>query len=493
MKEDEAEIARQAQWKWLFRSLDQLLRDQRHSEEQLKQLSEAFTHLLKKSHQSLEDCAYQISASANVPSLRSDDFGNSKIISVKSEYVQEFLNFLRELKEGVTQFDWDKIERPNIFIDLTAVHVDGPVTVRLKDNYLVTTLTEFLSPLRVEIYSDANIRFSNTQFRRGLTITWMNAGKLTLSDHLNSYQEEIVVDGSRIQVNSRAESHKCILDWTASTPSSIAADVSIAGCVIERMTFDRRTFEGAFRAIETKFRRIDLLSCHFQGLATFGNCEFIEEPIRFLNSTFSKPLIFSSSNFEKAPDFHGVKFHPNTRFRACRFTAAGSLFKSSCTPADVASYRVLKAHFGQQKDSRQEIVFYALEQRSERSVATGDPVETALSWFQDAVCGYGQTLSRAILVFILWNAVFGAVFQMLPNAFLSVKSQGSIADYPGVALSLQNAFNPLALFSDKGLVELHSLWMYSASLIQALGSIGIVALIILTIRGKFRKGSSSES
>jgi len=493
MSPEEAYKTRRARWKELFKKLHQRPQREAYDEVQLKILAEGFTNLFNEAYRILEGCAYEISGTINVPSLRSTDGVHSNMLKVKSEEVQEFVNFLSDLKAVVDQHVWNEAERPNIFIDLSAVHVDGPLVVRFKGNYLVTNATEFLSTLRIEIHDDANVRFVNTQFRRGFLAVWLASGKFSLSDDGNSYHEEIWFQGVKAEAAPKREPQRCVLEWTHARPSNAFGAVKITDCDIEALRFDRWSFDENFIAGNTIFRVNDFLSCDFRGGAIFLSCHFVDQPVRFLNSTFPKPLAFLLTDFNKAPDFHGVKFHPNTKFKDCRFVAAGSLFGSSCTPADVASYRVLKGHFSQQKDSRQEIVFYALEQRAERSVGTSDPVETALSWFQDAVCGYGQSLSRAVIVFALWNGIFGAIFQMLPGSFLSVKSKGSIADYPGVALSLQNAFNPLALFSDKGLVELHSLWMYSASLIQALGSIGIVALIILTIRGKFRKGSSSES
>jgi hypothetical protein len=235
----------------------------------------------------------------------------------------------------------------------------------------------------------------------------------------------------------------------------------------------------------------DFSNCKFEGSANFLGCSF-DCSAKFENAFFEKDVLFKQCNFHHAPNMHDAKLPQQTRFSVCTFMAAGEIFKSICIQSDIASYRVLRGHFSRLRDARQEAYFYALEQRGERYLADSEPVETLLSWIYDLVSSYGQSSSRAICWFILWNIFFACLFQLLFSTYIT-PTNSAFQSVQGIALALQNTFNPIALISEKPFVKITNVWVYAIALIQSMGSIGIITLFLLAVRGRFKKGSSSEN
>jgi hypothetical protein len=423
-------------------------------------------------------------------SARSNRHDQTVVLNARADVVEIYLEGCSKLQMCIDCFEWMELVKPQIQADLSGLQVVGDVDAKVNNLKIRVRATSFDGDLNLSTDGVVELAFESASLKK-VSISCLPNGTLLIFEKGSVLSGGLYIASS--DNGSRSSSGRSKVSIISNPGATLGGELVVSSCSIDSMVLNGWTINEDIRFSDCIIAKVGFTSATLKGKISFSRCDFSDEPALFLNSSFGKPTSFTRCNFRKAPDFHGAKLHQNTRFLSCTFDAAGSIWNPECDSVDVAAYRVLKGHFGQQKDSRQEIVFYALEQRAERYISKTDPVEVAISWVQDFVSGYGQSISRSVAVFFGWNALFAIAFQVLGANFIKVKAAGSIERFPGVALALQNAFNPLALFSEKGLVELNSLLVYLISLTQALGSLGIVTLILLTIRGKFRKGSSSES
>jgi len=153
-------------------------------------------------------------------------------------------------------------------------------------------------------------------------------------------------------------------------------------------------------------------------------------------------------------------------------------------------YRALRRWAEDSKSQVDASRYFAYEQRAIRKTRFGrgnrfDPIVSAL---YDWISGYGNSIQRAFWVLVGWNAVFGAIFTFLKGASGGTSSVGSFLP-PGVGLALQNMINPLVLFTEKPAFAPTSGVAFGLSLFQSLGSLAILALLILAMRRRFHKAS----
>jgi hypothetical protein len=423
---------------------------------------------------------------------RADEQGNTQVIKIPVADVVLYLEHLHELVRLIAYYKWpDDKQKPIITADLRGIIVIGDLKAQLNGITVLLHSTNFEGKFAASIQGEVSLAFEATRLQKSMTLV-VNPGATTRIRATGSSvwpPSNILIRGKQTGSSSLPR-----ISFDADTPQTFQGRVRFQNCEIFHMQLAACAFDGKVKLEQCRLSFIDLRGAIFNAGVEISRCEFFEKRRpQFVNSVFKQPTSFFYCTFQNAPAFDGALLHQDTRFFGCQFQAAGGLLKAKCNSGDAAAYRVLKSHFGKHKDSRQELAFYALEQRAERYLGKGDGVEGLLSWLHDLISSYGQSLTRVCLWFVLWNTGFALGYQQLALCFLSTKAQGPFEGLAGVALALQNAFNPLALFSEKGLVEIKSWWLYGASLLQALISIGILALVLLTIRAKFRKGSSSES
>ncbi|MBY0544309.1 MAG: pentapeptide repeat-containing protein [Gammaproteobacteria bacterium] len=267
-------------------------------------------------------------------------------------------------------------------------------------------------------------------------------------------------------------SHPARTGRASVTFNSSSADICRFLC--GRLTFNTPKFTGT----------------SFRDKAEFHNISF-EEYADFRRVKLSNGALFDRCDFSRAPDFHDAELHQNTVFQKCNFET------KKCSVVDVSSFRLLKVHYGKMRDTKHELNFYALEHRAERISTKNGIMVSILSWLYDEVSEYGASIEKTVFTFIYWNLDFFLIFLWVTSSQrdsqLIKVSNETLSTYPALMLTFQNIFNPLALFSGKSLVSVNNLAVYMASLLQGLGSIAILALMLFAIRGRFRKGSSSES
>lgn len=178
-----------------------------------------------------------------------------------------------------------------------------------------------------------------------------------------------------------------------------------------------------------------------------------------------------------------------TAFTDCRFQAAGRLVGAECTPDDVANYRYLRGHFSRAKDFHHENLFYCLEQRGHRILSESSLFDRLLSFAYDALGDYGNSVGRPLGIFVIQIMFFSGLFWFFGGAV----GKGVLLDYSAIGLSLQNSFNPIGLFSEKSLVSINSVTMYGLSLLQAIFSVVLIALMLIGIRSRFKKSGGESS
>ena len=242
--------------------------------------------------------------------------------------------------------------------------------------------------------------------------------------------------------------------------------------------------------------RFEIQSFNFTGATlqdeiSVDHCIF-SSSAEFIGAEFHKNVQFKRCTFLHPPNLHNATYKRHLIFESCTFEAANSLFNSKCELQDIDAYRVLRLHYAKLKNGRMESLFFAHEQRGERSLGHSDPVDKFLSWCFDLVSNYGQSTSRIAASFALWNIMFTLIYSALFSGELVAKTE-PFTSWLAMSFTLQNAFNPLALFSEKNLVSTKSFFCFELALMQALGSIAIFTIFLLTIRTRFRRGGNSES
>lgn len=162
----------------------------------------------------------------------------------------------------------------------------------------------------------------------------------------------------------------------------------------------------------------------------------------------------------------------------------------------------------------EEARFFAVELRADRRDPGTDltSVDRAISLIYDVVSRYGTSPVHAVATFIAWNLAFIVVVSTLMEASPYIRAMeiptgfGTILglppgalvanvplfrDYEAVGFVLQSAFNPLAIFSSSPAIKINSFWLAALSLVQSLGTLGIAALAVLSLRTRFQRGGGS--
>ena len=163
--------------------------------------------------------------------------------------------------------------------------------------------------------------------------------------------------------------------------------------------------------------------------------------------------------------------------------------------------RHLRIEAQKRRWSRDESKFFAEEQRLERALTpwfSSRAVEKGLSFGYDLASCYGASVSRALFSFVAWNVAFGGLFRYVLSqpchaSWAVVKGDSAMTDFPWLALMMQSAINPLALFSERPLVMIANGGLLSAALVQTVGSLSLLALFLLALRGRFQRGGGGGS
>jgi hypothetical protein len=264
------------------------------------------------------------------------------------------------------------------------------------------------------------------------------------------------------------------------------------------------------------FHRISFIGVRFYDEATFEN------------RIFQKKTIFKDNIFYRAPKFHNCDLHHDTDFK-------GSDFKDTYTEGAERAYRSLKLMMDKKRARREEGMFFALEQKSMLNTpimksrfppinfirnkinkfiiwcvstqeakkfvhdsSTFNPevndehsgfyvslTEKIISLMYLILSNYGQSIKRPAIILIL------SMFVVFPSIYYTCFDHTRvIAGNIGAAyqMSFQQLFRPFEIYTVKFSTHYDdtTFALYLVATVQSLLNLGLVALSLLAVRGRFR-------
>jgi hypothetical protein len=260
---------------------------------------------------------------------------------------------------------------------------------------------------------------------------------------------------------------------------------------------------------------------------TFLGVKFYNE-ISFENRIFQKKTIFKEVVFYKAPKFHNCELHQDTDFH-------GSEFKDTYSQTAERAYRTLKLIMDKKRARREEGMFFSLEQKSMlniplrkynlkiidfirflinsyiiRSIARKNDdfksnesssfiieekelhagfyvslTEKIVSYLYLITSDYGQSIKRPLLILLsAMLIVFPVIYMIMYKDLSFINTKWSSVFH----ISFQQMFRPFEIYTIRANTQYANLpiGFYFIATIQSMLSVGLITLIILAIRGKFR-------
>ena len=256
----------------------------------------------------------------------------------------------------------------------------------------------------------------------------------------------------------------------------------------------------------------DFSSSRFRGDFVLNDVRF-DGRSNFRQSRFDRLAMFNA-DFECCPEFFGAELSAETRFdemkldgRRLGFSNPKRFVEAGARRSELLAVMHLRIEAQNRRWSRVEARFFAEEQRLERVLTRGRPIERFFSFAYDCASAYGSSVSRAAVSFMTWNVFFAMLFLGLLNLWplqigpfglaiglseksIHVPSGGAFDELRWLTLAVQNAVNPLALFTEKSLVSVRTFDVFALSLLQTVGSLTLFALLLLALRGRFQRAGS---
>lgn len=400
--------------------------------------------------------------SSPLPSLRSNDTGGAMVLVASNEGVQDYLDKVEKIAEEARAIKWPRsvVHPPTIYADLSNVQATGDLRIK----------------------TSVPVVFSGSSCAGTVYLSVLpGCGKFEAP---RSAIDRLVIDMSQAERTPSSPFSLVLSDTQRRAELNVSSNTGMRPVFVNL----RGAQLGDVKLTLLDVRNITADSADFGGVLQVERCDM--NIARFTGCAFSNGWQFKGCDFLLVPNFIGANMDRQyTRFFNCKFIKAGSFLSSYCSGEDVAKYRYLRSHFSRQKDISQENMFYSLEQRSQRLCGEGGLFDRCLSIVYDAFSNYGNSIGRPILFFIAQIFLFAFAYDFLG----SVDGKGLFSSYPAIGLSLQNAFNPLALFTEKGVVTPTRLSVYALSLLQAVLSVALIALTLIGLRSRFKKGGGGES
>lgn len=180
--------------------------------------------------------------------------------------------------------------------------------------------------------------------------------------------------------------------------------------------------------------------------------------------------------------------------------------------AEYAAVRCARILCQSRRWTREESLFFAEEQRLERRLSKFG-FERSVSWLYDIASAYGSSVTRAGAALVVFNVGFGLLYWLLQQVYglqlpsgvpgyslgiapndISVDAGGDqLKGFKSSLLALQNMVNPLGSFSAKALVSVQSPTGLVLSALQVVGSLSLLAIFLLALRGRFQKSGSGST
>ena len=355
-------------------------------------------------------------------------------------------------KPDVWRIDFDGLKIPFVLIENSIIYCP----ISLKRCKLMVGISSRGSQLVEPLVIRADSHIGELNFSAGGTVP-----RIRILDS--------AVDAIRFEERSQIDSIRILRNSTV-------RDIYISKCVVNR----------AF-AIEQPARvtgACNARGTEFKGETRF-NGDFAHCPPLF-DAELSSETVFSSMTLRGRPLGDG---------------SGSGLPDRDEKERELLAIRHLRIEMQKRRWTREESRFFAEEQRLERELTPligPQGLEKCISFAYDSASCYGASVARAIGAFVLWTLMFLAIFfgasliDVVPS-FWNASKSSPFVENPWIALTLQNAANPLALLSDKPLVSVTSGVLWFFSLVQTIGSLSLFTLLLLALRGRFQRGGGGGS
>lgn len=412
--------------------------------------------------EALADAGVQMAESMHLDCMRADGTGNVRRLHLNPGPVMRYLERISEIANRSRATNWSKAgyKRPDIFADLRFLTIDGDLDLTI-DVPVLLDYSHVVGTLRLSVTNLCD-RFDANQSR---------LNELVIDLELDADRQ-----ASRFNLNL-VESESKSIDMVSAKGNMRGAYINLTKAKV-----------GVLDISDLKIRNIRADGCTFNETMSMHRCKISVS--RFAHCSFSDGWKFWSCSFFNAPNFTDAKMDRQyTEFFDCQFTSAGKLFGSDCSIDDVAKYRYLRGHFARSKDTYQENLFYCLEQRGLRIAGGSSMFDRLLSFLYDALGDYGNSVGRPLGIFAGQIFLFAVIFYLIGGAI----GKGVFLEHPAIGLSLQNSFNPIGLFSEKSMISIERVEVYGLALLQAIFSIVLIALMLIGIRSRFKKGGGGET
>lgn len=372
-------------------------------------------------------------------------------------------------------------------IDISRAVIMGPVIFEGSTCHgeLVATGAEFEKLVDLKAASFERVDFDRAKFLAGIRCLGMKTGEdcsfchadfFGRADfHLAEFGAGLPVDFSFASFHGRAFFLETCFDGGANfSNTEFKGEMMFAGAEFSG--------DADFSASQEHLFSLASKQAEGIGIINFSEASF-KGTVSFENRIFAQSANFIDCNFESAPIFHGGKIHQGTEF------PTRSYF-SDTEAKSANAYTTLKLAMGALKRSREEGMFYALEQKCLRKDSDTPLSARIASLIYEFANDYGQSYVRPLI----WLALL--TFLAVP-IYVYFGSWG-VADNSDIGLkawtfSLEQIFRPFYawrtdLASAIGVTsDGKQLAVKIVATVQSAFSIGLIALAVLALRWRFRR------
>lgn len=197
----------------------------------------------------------------------------------------------------------------------------------------------------------------------------------------------------------------------------------------------------------------------------------------FDNRVFEREVSFDDAVFEVAPRFYGATLHPSITF--------GDIHKfKDVSKAAIKRYQTLRHKCEELRSRHEEGMFHSLEQRARCKSKTMPRTDRFFSVLYDLVSVYGTSLFRPIFALLVVWGLFTLFFALdATNWRIEFDAPIDWSEVGKAGLSsASNIFTPFYKFRQSGG------WEAASYLGQSLISVPLIAVFILGLRWRFRRG-----
>ncbi len=235
------------------------------------------------------------------------------------------------------------------------------------------------------------------------------------------------------------------------------------------IVFDKAEFKSnfIFSSSDGESRDLPFLGC---SETTFNR------GANFSNREFNAPARFKSTVFFHAPLFHGCKFHQDMDFPEMKN------FKEKSGKSASRAYRTLRYAMEGFRATREQSMFFALEQISFRNSDASRIDEKIVSILYQWLSNFGQSISRPLIWFL------GILFTFAQIYCWSSSVMGCLACYSkAFQFAVLQYVKPFSVWIPKADGELCDWPVLLLGTIQSITGLTLITLFLLALRWKFRR------